>query len=46
MPSKNHPDYQEAHFKKYGYYDMMGPRVSNEQAIQHALNQINRVFGK
>lgn len=46
MPSKNHPDYQEAFFAKHKHYDMLGPRVTKEQALQHALNQINRVFGK
>ena len=46
MPSKTDPNYQEAFFTKYGHYDMLGPNVTKEQAIQHALNQINRIFGK
>lgn len=43
---KHSPTYQEEFFAKHKHYDMMGPRVSKEEALQHALNQINRVFGK
>lgn len=46
MPSKTDPNYQEAFFTKHKHYDMMGPRVSKEQALQYAINQINRAFGK
>ena len=46
LPAKTDPSYQEAYFAQNKRYDMLGPHVSKEQAIQHALNQINRVFGK
>lgn len=46
MTDKSQPDYQEKFFAKHKHYDMMGPRVTKEQALQHALNQINRAFGK
>ena len=46
LPAKTDPNYQEAFFAKNKRYDMLGPRVSKKQALQHALNQINRVFGK
>lgn len=46
LPAKTDPNYQEAFFAKNKHYDMLGPHVSKEQAIQHALNQINRIFGK
>ena len=36
---------QEEHFRKYGCYNHNGPLVSKEDALRHAMNQIERAFG-
>jgi hypothetical protein len=37
---------QEQHYQAYGYYSHMLPIPSKEEAMQHALNQLERAFGK
>jgi uncharacterized protein (UPF0276 family) len=37
---------QEQHFQAKGYYSHMLPIPSKEEALQHAINQIKRAFGR
>jgi hypothetical protein len=43
---KNEPKTQEAYFAKHGYYSHMLPAPTREEALQHAMNQIEKAFGK
>jgi len=43
---KTQPMTQEEHFNAKGYYSHMLPIPSKEEAMQHAINKINRAFGK
>jgi len=40
------PTTQAEHFARYGYYSRMLKTPTKEEAVQHALAQIERAFGK
>jgi hypothetical protein len=40
------PTTQEAYFAKHGFYSHLLPSPTKDEALQHAMNAIERAFGK